>query len=224
MTKKNNAAVPEYYPHKLKAKSPNQQTYLDMMLANDITFCAGPAGTGKTRLAIGMACSLLYSGEVDKIVISRPIVEAGEKIGYLPGSTNEKTRPYLQPIFDEILNFMSIATLKIDLEENRLEICPLAVMRGRTFHNSFIILDEAQNASMLQLKMLLTRIGRKSKMVITGDIKQSDRRFRGDCGLKICMDHLNQINKVGVVSLGKDDIHRHPIIGDIIDTLEAIGY
>jgi phosphate starvation-inducible PhoH-like protein len=208
------------FKNKLKPRSKNQNEYIRTIAENTITFCQGVAGSGKTHIAIGMALEYLLEQKIERIIITRPVVEAGEKLGYLPGTAEEKIHPYLLPILDEINYFIPMqlyAKLKIT---NRIEIVPLGLMRGRSFHKCFIVADECQNATYDQLKMLLTRIGMDSKMVLTGDIAQSDlqRNYRG--GFIDMINNLNGLNQLGFMSLNISDIVRNPIIGDIIDRLD----
>jgi phosphate starvation-inducible PhoH-like protein len=210
------------YRNRLKPRTNNQIEYIRTIAENTITFCQGVAGSGKTHIAIGMALEYLLEDKIKKIIITRPVVESGEKIGYLPGTAEEKLHPYLLPILDEICHFIPMshyATLKLN---NKIEIVPLGLMRGRNFHNSFIVADECQNASYDQLKMLLTRIGQESKMILTGDISQSDlhRSMRG--GFMDLIKGLHGIDGIGIAELVNSDIIRNPIIGKILSRLEQI--
>lgn len=208
------------YKNKLKPRTNNQIEYIRAISENVITFCQGVAGSGKTHIAIGMAIEYLLEEKVKKIIITRPVVESGEKIGYLPGTAEEKLHPYLLPILDEIYHFIPIshyAALKLN---NKIEIVPLGLMRGRNFHNSFIVADECQNASYDQLKMLLTRTGNNSKMVLTGDSSQSDLHRNQRGGFSQLMKTLYDIEGIGISQLFNSDIVRNPIIGKIIEKLE----
>lgn len=210
------------YRNRLKPRTENQKEYIRTVAENTITFCQGVAGSGKTHIAIGMALEYLLEDKVKKIIITRPVVESGEKIGYLPGTAEEKLHPYLLPVLDEILHFIPMshyAALKLN---NKIEIVPLGLMRGRNFHNSFIVADECQNASYDQLKMLLTRIGNDSKMVLTGDISQSDlhRSMRG--GFLDLIKGLRDMEGIGLSQLFNIDIIRNPIIGKILLRLEQL--
>ena len=209
------------FKNRLKPRTENQKNYIRTVAESSITFCQGLAGSGKTHIAIGMALEYLLDEKIKKIIITRPVLEAGEKIGYLPGTAEEKLHPYLLPILDEINHFISpalYASLKLN---NKIEVVPLGLMRGRNFHESFIVADECQNASYDQLKMLLTRIGRDSKMVLTGDIGQSDlsRHMRG--GFLQMISYLEGINNIGFSVLESVDIVRNPIIAAIISRLES---
>lgn len=209
------------YRNRLKPKTENQKTYIRNIAENTITFCQGLAGSGKTHIAVGMALEYLLDDKVKKIVITRPVIEAGEKIGYLPGTAEEKLHPYLLPILDEIQYFISIAQYTTLKTNNKIEIVPLGLMRGRNFHNCFIVADECQNASYEQLKMLLTRIGNDSKMVLTGDARQSDlaRNMRG--GFVDMIHALQDIDGISYTELNDLDIIRNPIISKILTRLDS---
>lgn len=209
------------YKNRLKPRTENQKEYIRNIAENTITFCQGLAGSGKTHIAIGMALEYLLEEKVNKIIITRPVLEAGEKIGYLPGTAEEKLHPYLLPILDEIHHFITMghyASLKLN---NKIEVVPLGLMRGRNFHNSFIVADECQNASYEQLKMLLTRIGHNSKMVLTGDVGQSDLSRHLQGGFIDLINILDDIEGIGIAKLESIDIIRNPIIVKILARLEA---
>lgn len=206
---------------RLKPRSENQSEYIRNIAENTITFCQGKAGSGKTHIAVGMAIEYLLEKKVNKIIITRPVIEAGEKIGYLPGSAEEKLHPYLLPIIDEILYFISSAEYSSLKTNNKIEVVPLGLMRGRNFHNCFIVADECQNSTYEQLKMLLTRIGMGSKMVLTGDIDQSDLPRHTQGGFITMIDRLDNINGIGISKLEGSDIVRNPIIVDILNRLEG---
>jgi phosphate starvation-inducible PhoH-like protein len=208
------------YRNRLKPRTKNQEEVIRTIAENIISFCIGSAGTGKTHIAVGMAIEYLLENKVDKIIITRPVVESGEKLGYLPGTAEEKLHPYLLPILDEISHFVPMSQYATLKTQNKIEIVPLALMRGRNFHNSFIVADECQNASYEQLKMLLTRIGQNSKMVLTGDDTQSDlhRNIRG--GFSFIVNALKDTNNIGIFELQNTDIIRNPIIGTIISKLD----
>ena len=212
--------VPAIYRNRLKPRSENQKEYIRTVAENIITFCQGVPGTGKTHIAVGLALEYLLDEKVKKVIITRPVVEAGEKIGYLPGDANAKLFPYLLPIEDEINHFISAAhntSLKLN---NKIEIVPLGYMRGRNFHNSFIICDESQNATYEQLKMLITRIGTNSKMVLTGDVSQSDLARHAQGGFYHMSSALEGVEGIGVSKLTSSDIVRNPIIAKIIGRLD----
>lgn len=220
-----NEILPENYNqtglrNNLKPKSKNQSEYIRTIAENTITFCQGFAGSGKTHCAVGMAIEYLLNDKTKKIVITRPVVEAGEKIGYLPGSAEEKLNPYLLPILDEIHHFISPAQYISLKTNNKIEVVPLGLMRGRNFHNTFIIADECQNATYDQLKMLLTRIGRDSKMVLTGDVSQSDLRYDQQGGFISMVKNLTNIEGIGLCALEACDIIRNPIISSILLRLD----
>lgn len=203
----------------LKPKSKNQAIYIKSMMDNDVTFCSGPAGSGKTALAVGLACQSLLEGSVEKIIITRPVVESGRGLGYLPGTLTEKILPYLIPIIEEMKLYLGTETFNQSKGQNIIELCPLEYMRGRNFHNAFMILDEAQNATFEQIKMFLTRIGMGSKAVINGDISQTDLDDRAEGGLDDCMTRLEQVDGVAVCKLFGGDIVRNKIIADILAAL-----
>lgn len=217
----NDIPAPVNYRNRVKPRSANQTEYIRTIAENSVTFCQGVAGSGKTHIAIGMALDYLLDGKVKRIVITRPVVESGEKIGYLPGTAEEKLHPYLLPLLDEVRHFISngeFASLKTN---SKIEIVPLGLMRGRNFHDAFIVADECQNASYDQLKMLLTRLGNNSKMVLTGDISQSDlmKHMRG--GFLSMIEALAGVEGIGLSVLDFADIVRNPIIGKILGRLES---
>jgi phosphate starvation-inducible PhoH-like protein len=210
------------YRNRLKPRTENQKEYIRTVAENTITFCQGLAGSGKTHIAIGMALEYLLDEKVKKIIITRPILEAGEKMGYLPGSAEEKLHPYLLPILDEIGHFISSAHYASLRLNNKVEVVPLGLMRGRNFHNAFIVADECQNASYEQLKMLLTRIGQNSKMILTGDIAQSDLSRHLQGGFIDMIKALDGLEGIGVSRLDSSDIVRNAIIGKILSRLESL--
>jgi phosphate starvation-inducible PhoH-like protein len=212
--------IPQLYRNRLKPRSDNQKEYIRTVAENTITFCQGLAGSGKTHIAIGMALEYLLDNKVNRIIITRPVIEAGEKIGYLPGTAEEKLHPYLLPIIDEINYFISqaqYASLKLN---NKIEVVPLGLMRGRNFHNCFIVADECQNASYEQLKMLLTRVGTQSKLVLTGDIGQSDLSRHLQGGFIDLIYALEGLEGIGTSKLESSDIVRNPIIAKILGRLD----
>ena len=216
--------IPLQYRNPLKPKTINQRDYIRTIAENTITFCQGVAGSGKSHVAIGMAIEYLLDEKVKKIILTRPIVEAGEKIGYLPGTSEEKLHPYLLPLFDEIAHFIPLSHYSSLKAENKIEICPLGLMRGRSFHNAFIVADECQNANFDQLKMLLTRVGNNSKMVLTGDFSQSDLPRYTQGGFYNMTKCLEGLDGVGFSTLDASDIIRNPIIGKIISRLDSYEY
>jgi len=193
-----------------------QLRYIQAMLANDITFCIGPAGTGKTYLAVAIAVSMLKKKQIRRIVLARPAVEAGEKLGFLPGDIQAKVNPYLRPLFDALEDMMDFAQMKKFMELDVIEIIPLAFMRGRTLNEAVIICDEAQNTSSLQMLMVLTRLGHGSKMIVTGDITQIDLESPQRSGMVEAIDLLRRIKGIGVVELTQRDIVRHRLVQNIV--------
>lgn len=216
----NELNIPSVYRNRLKPRTDNQKEYIRTLAENTVTFCQGVAGSGKTHIAIGMALEYLLEDKVKKIIITRPVVESGEKIGYLPGTAEEKLHPYLLPLLDEVNHFIPSSYYTSLKTNNKIEIVPLGLMRGRNFHNAFIVADECQNASYDQLKMLLTRIGRESKMILTGDTSQSDLHRHMQGGFYDMISALEGTDGIGVSRLDSSDIVRNPIIGKIISRLD----
>ena len=217
----NKISVPhQSYRNRLKPRTDNQKEYIRTIAENCITFCQGVAGSGKTHIAIGMALEYLLDNKVKKIIITRPVVESGEKIGYLPGTAEEKLHPYLLPLLDEVNHFISAAEFTSLKMNNKIEIVPLGLMRGRNFHHSFIVADECQNASYDQLKMLLTRLGTDSKMILTGDVSQSDLTRHMQGGFHAMSSALKGVEGIGIANLEFSDIIRNPIIGKILARLD----
>ncbi len=204
----------------IKAKTQGQHRYVKAITKNDIVFGIGPAGTGKTYLAVALAVAALKNRQVNKIILTRPAVEAGENLGFLPGDMREKVDPYLRPLYDALDDMIPAEKLKMYIERRIVEIAPIAYMRGRTLNNAFVILDEAQNASSIQMKMFLTRLGVNSKAVITGDITQIDLPFNAISGLVEIQSVLKKIEGVSFVYFTKDDVVRHKLVKDIIDAYE----
>lgn len=203
----------------LKPKTDNQADYIRCMSESDVTFCSGPAGSGKTAVAVGLGCEYFLTDQVEKIIITRPVVEAGRGLGFLPGGLTEKIQPYLVPVVEEIKLYLGIETYNSVRSTNKIEMCPLEYMRGRNFHNCFMILDEAQNATYEQIKMFITRIGMGSKAVINGDVTQTDLDHRCDGGLDTCMDKLNDVEGVSICHLTSEDIVRNGIISKILSKM-----
>lgn len=203
------------------AKSPNQETYIKTLKSYDMVFGVGPAGTGKTYLAVAMGVSLLLAGKVERLIFSRPALEAGERLGFLPGDLKEKVDPYLRPIYDALYEFLPPDVIERRMATKEIEIAPLAFMRGRTLSNAFVLLDEAQNATCLQMKMALTRLGKNSRMVITGDLEQSDLPHGEKSGLMDAIDRLKNIPEVAIIRLTKDDVMRHVLVQKIIGAYEG---
>lgn len=217
----NSLNIPPVYKNPLKPRTPNQHEFIRTIAENTITFCQGVAGSGKTHIAIGMALEYLLDGKVEKIIVTRPVVESGEKLGFLPGTAEEKLHPYLLPLLDEIGYFIPMSQYGLMKNQHKIEVVPLGLMRGRNFHNAFIVADECQNASYDQLKMLLTRIGNDSKMVLTGDTSQSDLHRHMQGGFYNMIDALSDIEGIGISVLNATDIIRNPIISKIIHRLDT---
>ena len=207
----------------VKAKTSGQKKYFQIANKNDICFAIGPAGTGKTYLAVALAVSALNKGIVKRIVLARPAVEAGESLGFLPGDFQEKIDPYLRPLYDALDDMIPSEKLKGYIEKRIIEIVPLAYMRGRTLNNAFVILDEAQNATDVQMKMFLTRLGANSKAIITGDITQIDLPVKTKSGLIQTKEILSGITGVGFVYFEKEDVVRHKLVKDIIDAYDKFN-
>jgi len=206
------------YSHKkiIEPSTKGQLKYVETMLANDLTFCIGPAGTGKTYLAVAIAVSMLKKKQIRKIILARPAVEAGEKLGFLPGDIQAKVNPYLRPLFDALEDTMDFTQMKKFMELDIIEIIPLAFMRGRTLNEAVVICDEAQNTSPLQMLMVLTRLGHGSKMIITGDITQIDLDTGQKSGMVEAIEILRRIKGIGYVALTQRDIVRHRLVQNIV--------
>ena len=204
----------------ITARTENQQLLVKAFENNDLVFATGPAGSGKTFVAIALAVKALKNKEVRKIILSRPAVEAGEKLGFLPGDMKEKLDPYLQPLYDALNDMIPPAKLAKYLEEGTVQIAPLAYMRGRTLDNAFVILDEAQNTTLPQIKMFLTRMGRNAKFIVTGDVTQIDLPRRSDSGLTRAMEILRGVEGIGIVEFDKRDIVRHPLVKHIVEAFD----
>lgn len=212
------------YTHKgsVRARTVGQNKYLNAVNCSDIVFAIGPAGTGKTYQAVAMAVSALKSKAVDRIIITRPAVEAGERLGFLPGDLKEKVDPYLTPLYDALNDMIPRDKLKMYLDQRTIEIAPLGYMRGRTLHNSFIILDEAQNATPIQMKMFLTRLGVTSKAIITGDITQIDLPAHDKSGLIDAANILKKVDGIAFVYFDETDVVRHELVKNIIKAYAKI--
>nr|WP_300092710.1 PhoH family protein [Sedimentibacter sp.] len=204
----------------IKAKTVGQKRYIDMINTKDITFGIGPAGTGKTYLAVAAAVNAFRKKEVERIILTRPAVEAGEKLGFLPGDLQDKVDPYLRPLYDALFDIMGIENFMKNVEKQLIEVAPLAYMRGRTLDSSFIILDEAQNTTNEQMKMFLTRLGYGSKAVITGDITQIDLPGDKKSGLKSVINILKDVEDIGFMFFHTSDVVRHKLVQDIIKAYE----
>ena len=204
----------------IRARTVNQRKLVDLYEKNDLLFAVGPAGSGKTYTAIALAVKALKEREVRRVILTRPAVEAGEKLGFLPGDMKEKLDPYLQPLYDALNDMIPAAKLQKYLEDGTVQIAPLAYMRGRTLDNAFVILDEAQNTTRSQIKMFLTRMGRNAKFIVTGDVTQIDLPRKSDSGLTRAMDTLRGIEGIGMVEFDKRDIVRHPLVKYIVDAFD----
>ena len=207
--------------HPIKMKTANQQRLVQSVKENDLVFALGPAGTGKTYVSVGSAVKALKNKVVKKIIITRPAVEAGENLGFLPGDLKEKIDPYLRPIYDALNDMVPFEKLQYYMEREIIEIAPLAYMRGRTLNNAFILLDEAQNTTPMQMKMFLTRMGPESKMIVTGDMTQVDLPGRQSSGLKEAVKILTNVKGIGIVELNEKDVVRHRLVRDIIEAYQA---
>ncbi len=202
-------------------RSVKQAEYMEALARDDIIFALGPAGTGKTYLAVAQAVHQLITGSVDRLILSRPAVEAGEKIGFLPGDMREKVDPYLRPLYDALYDMLPVDQVERRIENGDIEIAPIAFMRGRTLADAFVILDEAQNTTVAQMKMFLTRFGENSRMVVCGDPKQADLPGETLNGLADAVGRLEGIEGFGTIRFGRGDVVRHPIVGRIVEAYEG---
>jgi phosphate starvation-inducible PhoH-like protein len=203
--------------NKILAKTVNQKKIVKLYSKNDLLFVVGPAGTGKTYVSVALGVRALKEKKVKKIIITRPVVEAGENLGFLPGDLQDKIDPYLKPIYDALEDMIPVSKMKKFIENKTIEIAPLAYMRGRTLKNAFILLDEAQNTTKSQLKMFLTRLGQNSKMIVTGDVSQIDLKKNQSSGLVDAQSKLNNIEGVGFTFLDSSDVLRHSLVKKILD-------
>ena len=204
----------------VRARTVNQQRLVKLYDKNDLLFAVGPAGSGKTYTAIALAVRALKERQVRRIILTRPAVEAGEKLGFLPGDMKEKLDPYLQPLYDALNDMIPPVKLQKFLEEGTVQIAPLAYMRGRTLDNAFVILDEAQNTTLSQIKMFLTRMGRSARFIVTGDVTQIDLPRKSDSGLVRSMGILRGVDGIGIVEFDKRDIVRHPLVKHIVEAFD----
>lgn len=205
---------------KIKPKTVNQVEIVELSNKNDMVFAVGPAGTGKTYVAVALAVKALKAKEVKRIILTRPAVEAGENLGFLPGDLKEKLDPYLMPLYDALRDMIPAEKLADMIEFGIIEIAPLAFMRGRTLDKSFVILDEAQNTTKMQMKMFLTRMGKTAKFIVTGDMSQIDLPYKQTSGLVYALDALDKIEGVGIVRMGKSDVMRHKLVKKIIGAFD----
>lgn len=203
------------------AKTFRQRQYIQAIRTNDLTFCIGPAGTGKTFLAAVIAVQALLSNQCERLILTRPAVEAGERLGFLPGDLQQKVNPYLRPLYDALYEFLDPEKIPSLMERGVIEVAPLAYMRGRTLNNAFIILDEAQNTTPAQMKMVLTRLGFKSRMVVTGDITQTDLPSYQASGLAVAENILSKVDGIAFCHLTKSDVVRHPLVQRIVAAYES---
>ena len=204
----------------IKPRSKKQLEYFNLVRQKQMVFCCGPAGTGKTYLAVAYAVSMLKSGEIEKIILTRPAVEAGERLGFLPGDIKEKIDPYLRPIYDALNDMLSFSEVIKKIESGFIEIAPLAFMRGRTLSNAFIILDESQNTTAVQMKMFLTRLGENSKMVINGDLSQVDLPSGTKSGLRESINILKNVKEIGFLEFSDNDVVRNSLVSKIVKYYE----
>lgn len=215
--------IKDFRGRSIRVKSIAQKNYVAAITNSDLIFGVGPAGTGKTFLAVAMAINALRSNDVEKIIITRPAVEAGESLGFLPGDLKEKVDPYLRPIYDALYNLVGMEQATRWIETGIIEVAPLAYMRGRTLDNAFIILDEAQNTTEQQMKMFLTRLGFNSKMIVNGDLSQIDLPSRRNSGLIQATKILKNIKRISIIEFGVNDVVRHPMVGMIVDAYNKLG-
>jgi phosphate starvation-inducible PhoH-like protein len=206
----------------ITARTPMQSAYLESLQHNDLVFATGPAGTGKTYLAVAFAAACLEAGRCDRLILSRPAVEAGERLGFLPGDMREKVDPYLRPLYDALYDVLGSERVERGLASSAIEIAPLAFMRGRTLSHAMVILDEAQNCTAVQLKMFLTRIGEESKMIVTGDPTQVDLPPGKDSGLTEAIEILRGIEEIDHIAFTKADVVRRELVGRIVEAYEAV--
>jgi phosphate starvation-inducible PhoH-like protein len=221
LEKETNEAIPVFSKRGVvRPKTPAQNRYVTAIKAYDLVFGIGPAGTGKTYLAMAMAVSALKSGQVGRIILTRPAVEAGERLGFLPGDIEAKINPYLRPLYDALYDMMPPESLERYVERNVIEVAPIAFMRGRTLNNSFVVLDEAQNATIEQMKMFLTRLGFDSRAVVTGDITQTDLPIGTKSGLVDTQSVLSDVDGIAFIHFSKEDVVRHELVQQIVEAYE----
>lgn len=207
--------------HKLIGRTENQKRYIKAIRENDLVIVVGPAGAGKSYIAVGLAVDMLLKEKIDKIIFIRPALEAGEKLGFMPGDSDQKLDPYMKPLFDALDKFLTFEQITKLKDQGKLEVAPVAFLRGRTFDNSFIVLDESQNLTLKQMEMATTRLGTDSKIVLTGDLSQSDLSPMDQGALELYRDYLKDIEGVGIVELTNEDIQRHKLVGKIIEVMKG---
>lgn len=218
-SKKNKKARNQPKENVLVAKTENQKNYIRSIVENDITFCTGPSGTGKSFIAAGIAAEHLVKDKIETIIVTRPLICTGKDIGSLPGELNDKIKPYLQPMEENLKYFLGRDKFGLYFNTRRIKFEPLETMRGATFHNAYMILDEAQNCTLEQIKMFITRMGEHSKVIINGDTKQTD--LYNNTGLSYCLNKLGELNGIGICELGYSDIQRNGILGAVLHALES---
>lgn len=206
----------------IRAKTFHQRQYIQAVRSHDLTFCIGPAGTGKTFLAAVLAVQALLANQYERLILTRPAVEAGEKLGFLPGDLQQKVNPYLRPLYDALYEFIDPEKIPNLMERGVIEVAPIAYMRGRTLNNAFVILDEAQNTTPAQMKMILTRLGFRSRMVVTGDLTQTDLPSNQSSGLAVAEKILRSVDGIAFCYLSKSDVVRHPLVQRIVAAYEQI--
>jgi phosphate starvation-inducible PhoH-like protein len=216
----NKSSMLDTWKKKIAPRSPNQFVYVKSLLQSELAIGVGPAGTGKTYLAVAVAVSMLKSRRIDRLVLSRPAVEAGERLGFLPGDLKDKVDPYLRPLYDALHDMMPGDQVERMIESGEIEIAPLAFMRGRTLANSYVILDEAQNTTPAQMKMFLTRMGENSRICVTGDLSQIDLPFGSKSGLRDALEILRTIPQVKVTEFFASDVVRHPMVTRIVNAYD----
>jgi phosphate starvation-inducible protein PhoH and related proteins len=205
----------------IRAKTFRQQQYIEAVRTHDLTFCIGPAGTGKTYLAAVLAVQALLANQYERLILTRPAVEAGERLGFLPGDLQQKVNPYLRPLYDALYEFIEPEKIAGLMERGVIEVAPIAYMRGRTLNNAFVILDEAQNTTSAQMKMILTRLGFRSRMVVTGDLTQTDLPTNQSSGLAVAQKILQSVEGIAFCHLSKADVVRHPLVQRIVAAYES---
>jgi len=216
--KRNKKSNDRHKPKYIEGRTDNQKDYIRAIVESDVVICTGPAGTGKSFVAAGIAAQHLHQKRIDQVIVTRPLVCSGKDIGALPGDVGEKIKPYLTPMEESLKHFLGQAYYGLYANERKIRFEPLEVMRGATFHDSYMILDEAQNCTLDQIKMFITRMGENSKVIINGDTRQTD--IRGMSGLQTCLERLESVESVSIIELTYEDIQRNSMIGEILQALE----